>query len=243
MKIALIAPVSCLELASKTGYHLVLAQLLRRRDYATFYGQTQGYKILDNGAAEGERVTMPDLAALAKDINADEVVVPDVMGDASRTIKAARAFERWAEPGRQYMGVVQGKTVAEVIKCATALTFLDYITVLGVPRHLTYLHRDLRVNFGESLHNMYDRDLPLHFLGSGEDPRETIRLSTLETARSQDSCVAFVASYAHSRLATFKYTKRPKDFFDFPYPNRQIGELLYDNIRTYLDWGAADPIV
>lgn len=240
MKIALIAPTSCLTLASRTGYHLVLAQLLTRKDYATFFGGQKGYRILDNGAAEGERVTMPTLAAIAKEFNFDEVVVPDEMGNASKTIKMARLFERYAEPNRQYMGVVQGKTVADIVKCATALSFLDYITVLGVPRHLNSIHRDLRVNFGEALHNMYDRDLPLHFLGSGEDPREVIRLSTLDTARSHDTSVPFVATYERSRMATFKYKGRPDRYFDLVFPNE---ELLHDNVRTYLDWAGHQPIV
>ena len=239
MQIALIAPISCLTLASRTGYHLVLAQLLMRRDYATFFAEQKGYRILDNGAAEGARVTMPDLSRLAKDFDFDEVVVPDVMGNASKTITMARAFEKFAEPGRQYMGVVQGKTVAEIVNCATALSFLDYITVLVVPRHLTSIHRDLRVNYGEALHNIYDRDLPLHFLGSGEDPREVIRLSTLDTARSHDTSMPFVAAYKKSNIRTFQYKGRPDDYFNLRPPNM---ELLHDNIRTYLDWAGVEPI-
>jgi hypothetical protein len=220
----------------------MLAPLLRRQDYATFFAQTQGYKILDNGVAEGERITMPDLASFAKEFNVDEVVVPDVMGSASATIKLARAFERFAEPSRGYMGVVQGATVADVVKCATALSFLDYITVLGVPRHLTKIHRDLRVNFGEALHNMYDRDLPLHFLGSGSDPREVVRLSTLDTARSHDTSMPIVAAYQKSRLATFTYKARQDNYFDLRAPDRVTTELMYDNIHTYLDWAGAEPI-
>jgi hypothetical protein len=186
---------------------------------------------------------MPDLIKTARYIRADEIVVPDIMGNAQKTIALAYKFEAFAESNMNYMGVVQGKNIAEIIKCATALSFLEYITVLGLPRVLANtIHRDIRVNFCESLRDMYDRQLPIHCLGSSEDPAEVMSLARTQ-ARSIDTSVPFVAAYKKQHINLFAYDKRQKNYFDLPMPDLATRELVEDNVRTYLAWARAEPIV
>ena len=52
----------------------------------------------------------------------------------------------------QYMGSVQGKSLVEVLKCATALDEIGYMTTLGVPRCLNrIIHKSVRQSFLEGI--------------------------------------------------------------------------------------------
>lgn len=222
----------------------MLAPLLKKdREYAKFFRDVEGYRILDNGVAEGERMSLPDIAAIAKDYDVEEIVVPDFLSDTNRTIKAARAFERFAVSGKEYMGVVQGNTAAELIKCATALSFLDYITVLGLPRVMSNIHRGMRATFAETLTGMYDRQMPFHCLGSTNDPREVVTLLPLKTVRSMDTCMPISMGFEGKSVRIDTYEKRVKDYFKLEVPSKSKLDLISDNIRTFLDWGGAEPIV
>src|SRR3954468_13696845 len=124
MQVAIIAPTKELRFCLNSKVHLVLAHLCQpgthySLEYNKFYCQDNiGFKILDNGAAEGALVSNEELMRVAMAIQADEIIVPDQMNDCNRTLELARRFKDdvpafMAENGPRFMGVVQGTCISE----------------------------------------------------------------------------------------------------------------------------------
>ena len=245
MKTALICPPHLLEkYASQTKYHLALPHLFRLEKYQEFY-QTKSddgdFVILDNGAAEGFAYGAKHILTLADLINADEVVVPDAMGDANETLALAQYFARYAKPDHQYMFVIQGTTMEEVLFCLRALdngnSFM-YVTTLGIPRHLYYIEPTARAQITEWLirenfHLRYD----IHFLGANpwmDEPTVLNDLTTgLEGFRGMDTSLPIYMGLEGRRIdVADQYMQRPEDFFTRTDDN----PMVQVNINKYLSW-------
>lgn len=139
MKAALIPPIPELARYGTGDFHLLLTHLLIDPAYEQHYLDQRrkgAYLILDNSAHEyGEGDKALDLMRKAANIGAQEVVVPDVLFDAERTIeRAVQAHEAWYE-GRQtgmldlapaLMYVPQGKTIEEWEECMAALISIHH---------------------------------------------------------------------------------------------------------------------
>lgn len=244
---ALIAPFSLMSRIPRTGYHLVLAHLLDDPTYLDFFRQAEGYKILDNGAAEGSLVRPRDLIAKASWVNADEVVVPDVLGNCDGTIQRARDFRVVAKEHSEfkYMGVIQGTNISECMKCLTAMTLLEYITVLALPRHLTSIHRMMRANMVEVILDMEygARFEAVHCLGSGSWTREAVVLADLPLVRGIDSAMPVVMGMHGTNIRRspdpYVASKHKGEFFGHLVGSESELGLIYDNCLTFLDWSAA----
>ena len=131
MKAALIPPIPHLQEFARGPFHLLLAHLLSDRKYKAHYTKVRkagGYLVLDNSAHEKGRGQDPaELMAQGLTLDAQEIVVPDVLEDWSGTVEAALcAHEVWFENGaidiiRDYnpafMYVPQGETPAEWLLC------------------------------------------------------------------------------------------------------------------------------
>ena len=89
MQIAFITGVNHLQFAGRTGYYLVLPHLVDKyRFYHRFFKNIEGYKILDNSIIEiGNACSLDYLLSMAKKVNADEIVLPDVFN------KGVESFE------------------------------------------------------------------------------------------------------------------------------------------------------
>ena len=136
MKVAIIPPKAHTELADG-DYHLILPQLVedKKRDaYKLFYKEAEGFKILDNGAAEGKLINSNRLMEIASYLEVNEIVVPDVLGDAIESYHMARRFGEIAKDFGWfgYMGVVQGRDRAEIVQSIHMLMDLDYVTTLSL---------------------------------------------------------------------------------------------------------------
>jgi len=246
VQIALIAPIDLLDVVSKynTGYHLVLPQVMEvSEEYSDFYAEIEGFKILDNGAAEGETIYHQDLHAAAEHIAADEVIVPDVMGSCTDTIIEVKRFEQWALPDTfRYAGVVQGENMAEVMKCLTFYDHLPWISNVHIPRILNRLiHKTFRMTFLEALteaagtHFSY-RFNNMHCLGASEWVREVAALADISNIRGMDTSLPFNMAMA-GRSLDQEYLGRAQDYFSrrvtrtgLPY------RMVEENVRRYLDW-------
>jgi hypothetical protein len=177
-------------------------------------------------------------------IRADEVVVPDKMGDCDTTIKMARAFEKIARahPEFKYVGVVQGRNMAEHVKCARALSFLDYIRVLALPRNMCKVHRLQRYYFAEVIPEMSDmaaRWDAIHCLGASSWTREIVALTELPLIRGIDTSMPVVLGLAWLDLATTSdYTPRPIGYFKLAAVDQSQEVYIERNVRTYLEWAA-----
>lgn len=247
MKLALISPASYLDKLPSTGYHMILAPQVVDEDYATFYASAKGYKILDNGAAEGRRVDNEDLMSCASLLGVDEVVIPDCLGDAEETIFLAEGFEEWAAqaPGLSYMGVVQGESLEEILECAQAFARMEYISVLGLPRHLCSIDKSIRLDFCEQLpdEGLGARFSSIHCLGSSSWIREVVCLSEINNVRGLDTALPVVMGLRKIDLVFerhYWHQPHPTQFF-----KREISEeqevYIARNIETYRKWIEVSP--
>ena len=96
MKVAHIVPILNLESIKGRSIHMCLAPIARQYpEYKDFYTQEAkngSFVIFDNGAFEGEMLADDVLLDLALEIGASELVVPDHLGDAHRTLDALHRF-------------------------------------------------------------------------------------------------------------------------------------------------------
>lgn len=158
-------------------YHLLLPALMDQREYRAFYRDAPGFKIMDNGVAEGLPMAFPHVLSMANFMKANEVVLPDVMGDLDGTLRAvAHAFHgACAERKRfRYMFVLQGTTVGECIESAriAIIQFRPIINTFGIPRHIQSTEPNARYRIARALVDSgYSQ--PIHLLGTHpDDPYE-----------------------------------------------------------------------
>jgi len=223
----------------------VLPHLFRGTKYLDFYlnkSEEGDFIILDNGAAEGFAYGPKHLLTLAEEVKATEIVIPDIMGEANDTLAHAQMFARYASPNYQYMFVLQGSTIEEVMFCLRALdngNMFSYVTTIGIPRHLYSLGKYFRVSLTEFLikehfHDMYE----IHFLGANEWMGEVFNLSEMTDGlngfRGIDTSLPVYMGLEGLNIRNgFDYIKRPTDFFTRSDDNQ---EMILKNIQTYLQW-------
>lgn len=101
------------------------------------------YKILDNGCYElGSSLPMEQILEAARIINANEIILPDTMGDAEETIKATlealktlhKIFGIRSIPYK-LMAVIQGSKPSDYGFCAEVYKSYPEITTLGIPKN------------------------------------------------------------------------------------------------------------
>ena len=242
MKVAIIPPLGNTGLA-EGDYHLILPQHidhLRRTAYKLFYQTTSGYKILDNGAAENKLMKNDDLMGIARMLSVDEIVVPDILGDAAASYQLAKQFEPYAldHSWFKYMGVVQGRDRAEIAQSVHMLMDLEYISVLAIPRHLCqkvsrYERFDIVYAMGTDIAERFEA---VHFLGSSGWPKEVVLLADLPLARGIDTSYPTYMAQMGYGLAE-PWCPRPKKYFKTALIDEKE-ELARDNIEQYRMWAA-----
>jgi hypothetical protein len=188
-------------LDAPTPYHFALGQKLVN-DPAYMYAYrrlaARGHHIIvDNGAAEPavERVPFPTILRAVADCGALEVVMPDVLEDASATIEMTcdRAVLDLV-PVDYRMIVPQGRNLIEWTACLMEMhrRLKGRYASIGVPKHLEAKTggRAEAVDFivGAGLHLAY----PIHLLGAHKDILAEARACALycPTIRGIDSGVA-----------------------------------------------------
>jgi hypothetical protein len=238
VKIALITPIDMLDLAGLSDYHLLLPHLFDNEQYRRFYTDVKGFKILDNGAAEGYSTDHNELHDLGLAWSVDEIVVPDVLGDCDATIDLARKFEPYVrEHDFRYVGVAQGRTIAELLKCITYFQYAPWITTLALPRHINTIHHTQRFNLIEPIVKEFKFDA-VHCLGASSWIREVLAIDSLGCVRGMDTSLPVVLGLEGMALRDDNYVPRQPDFFDRQVERKgYTWEVIYDNCRTYLDWG------
>lgn len=241
MKIAHILPTSILGLTRFNDYHLVLPHLLEKDpEYREFYANDAGgLKILDNGIAEGVNYSWEGLLKWADVIGAAEIVVPDVMGDCNATMDSVKLFEPFAKahPEYKYMGVLQGKSYSELVKCLNFYMYsVPWVSVLAVPRVLANtIHKQIRVNFVDAFaEDLVTRFDAVHFLGASNWIREIVLLN--ETiGRGIDTSLCGVMGLDNRLIDSDTYVPRQIDYFEAKPKSKQL-MYIEENIRTYNKW-------
>jgi hypothetical protein len=213
--------------------------------YLNHYKGGSDFKILDNGVAEGVETEWDDLFNIAAQLGVHEIVVPDAMGECDRTIDLALDFKKHLRNGFQYMGVAQGKSLVEVLKCTTALDKMGYMTTLGVPRCLNrIIHKAFRQSFLEGIlpRNTFDF-VDYHCLGTSEWITEVKALADIDSPklRGIDTSLPCVMGLAGKRIDEHEYRGRPDDFFGAIPTEWQYNES-YHNCAKFLTWAQAPPV-
>lgn len=250
MKVALITPDALIEdIGLLTDYHMVLPSELSRQSYKNGYRYLDptNFIILDNGIAEGTSYGMIDLLDMARDIGANEIVVPDVIGDGLATVELVKRFEEGllARTLDKYtwMAVAQGRTFSELYSCIEWYLSQDWINTIGFPRAMQKWGQDAR---WEAI-NHWALDITragkeIHCLGSMRYPMEVRMLATTRCAssiRGIDTCMPIDLARAGVSISQggVAYEGRSDGYFEWdPRGEAEAAGLVVDNVQTYLDW-------
>lgn len=153
----------------------------------------RGYKILDNSLIElGGAVDLKRVVKAAENIEADEIILPDVFQDGPATIKAVQSAID--ELNKMYLNrswpfklqaVAQGKDEKEWYECYMALIKNPDVDVIGVPKVLAKMHPEGRPHFVNELCNL--RAKPHHLLGMWYSMSELLEYKYPENIRSCDT--------------------------------------------------------
>lgn len=230
LKIAEIVPVSCLEYIEDNQYHMCLAHLVMSEEenakyYTSFYkcmADEGKYVLMDNGAAEGSQLSFEDLIEAYKRIRPTEIVLPDELCDAEKTVEKTLAFySRFKHEIRGYkiMVVPQGKTFDEWCKCAIKLMTSVPVDTIGVSKFLEMEtgEKNIRVRACEFLK---DYDVEIHLLGCSEGPSIVKKAREVnEKVRGCDSAFVYIYSKTRSDHINLN-TTRPKGDIDFLFDSK-----------------------
>ena len=235
IEVAHIVPAAYLRDLPAQLMHLVLPQeLMHNVSYRDFYvdayeGATAegAYIILDNGAAEKQQVSLDSLLTCAMFIGADEVALPDVMGNALATVASTKAglkhalgyFTNLNIPFK-FGAVAQGQNAYEAYNCARVLLegFGGLIEVIYLPRLLVKQdQRDIRVKLAKMIKEEYP-DVQIHMFGLSQNfPGELALMNEYRHyIRSVDTSAAACHAAIGLRPTQDWYSTpvvRPKAFF------------------------------
>lgn len=247
MHAALIPPVRDLDAIKRQKFHLVLPQLLdlsvEYYDYYVDLETKNRHIILDNGAYEGWDYTKEQIHRLGKEIGADELVVPDVMGKQRESLELLRHFE--PVEGFQYMAVLQGRTAEEICEYIEELdpNQFPWLTTIGIPRHLigtliTSWHLHARLKAASIIRQKYGDRYQIHFLGAS--PLwyfEIAEAAATGFIRSVDTSAPFYLAMNNVRLSSSTDSKvdRPVRYFERKLDSKQL-VLAKANVDTIREW-------
>ena len=207
---------------------MVLANMCQDKQYASFYASVEGFKILDNGAAEGAIVDTETLLSWAWALDVDEVVAPDVYDNMEGTLDALKRFMPFAKQVK-VMVVLQSHSWPE-FDIIMHEAIQQGASALALPRVMCkHMGPSARVAAAALIRK--ETDLPIHCLGCTEHLREAKDLSRQGIVRGIDSSAPVVQGIAGLGLRD-KYADRPSDFFTGTFDSPKIGENL-DEFRRW----------
>lgn len=239
MKLAHIVPVTHLDQTSERPYHMCLAHLvLSVPSYALFYRRLveEGkFVIMDNGAAEGEQLSLEDLATAYDLVKPNELVMLDSLNDGDETFeKTKRSIEFFTARGihSRFMAVPQGKTFEQWKRSADQLLRLPRIETIGVSKFLSIATQDntiriAAVDYLKDKIGMHD----IHLLGCQTEPREVRTIAEeYPFVRGCDTALAYLFAQ-QSRIIEID-TPRPPGEIGFV--NGVVDRIsLNQNIREF----------
>jgi len=222
-----IVPIPMLNSIRNDRYHLILPHLLKNQDYANFYSQVEGFKILDNGVAEREDTNLEDLIMWSRRLKVDEVVMPDVYDNTWKTCEQLDKCKVFFGD-TPFMVVLHAKDWAE-FHHVLAHALRAGASSVGLPRVMAiHLGMDARVT-GARIVREYS-NIPIHALGSTLHLEEAQWLAHLGIVRGIDTSAPVVQGLA-GRSIHEPYAVRGTDFFNQK-PNRQA-EVNLDEFRSW----------
>lgn len=225
MKIAFISPICALNQISSLGdIEFCLAPYCKDTKYKQYFidAKKKGrYIIMDNGIAEDNLISNKELVELAIEMKADELVIPDKIGDYKRSYEQKISFlEEYYDilhkNNIKTQGVIQGKTFHEYLKAFLDLEEDKRVDVIGLPFRMNYCQ------FNETTkdeNHMWNRLMfleyiksykPMHLLGNNL-PTELLCITNPQV-RSCDSKL----------MARYGLNKQIWDFDDKSKPKKRL---------------------
>lgn len=256
MKIAHIVPTHFLgSLTAKHEYYLVLAHLVQDdTSYAEWHEKVGGYKILDNGVEEGEKIPLDVLVDAAKRIKATELVLPDVFEDGDATLASTElalgdpAIKALAETGVKMAAVAHGKDRSSWIHCFDVLNADPRIHTVMIPKVLDktwgYGGRFAACSYLQATRRITNKK-DYHLLGVWTDPLEVYLHSTYNKwIRGLDTALAFQAGYQEVSISYLTREgghkpKRPQSYFSIDHLSSVQMSLVRENISLLDGWGVS----
>jgi len=250
MRAALIPPCGAEYTILSSDIHLVLPlpECVENRDYIGAYRAAWNrgdYLILDNGCAEGRLVPNEALLNFAQRIHAQEIVAPDVMGDATATVQRTLAFFKDNPRARNFavMGVLQGRNEDEALRVADSYSRIPGITTVGIPKVLVQAGSHIRARIARKVLEYFPNRFDIHLLGlSSHFQTEMLDVKFPRAVRSMDSAQPYKYTEAGVWMTALKVSKesvhRRSSYF-----SRPVGydaPMLNHNIQTFLDWAKSN---
>jgi hypothetical protein len=178
---------------------------------------------------------------MAVSFGVDEIVLPDVIGDANGTIYATQTFlggyrERLYKANIERMFVVQGQNYSEC--CRTiAWAYAHGIRTFGIPRHLLETTKDLMIRFRltEYIHAAWNNST-IHFLGASPLWSRELQVAghfLKGKVRGMDTSMPYVYAIGAQPVEGDAKIKRQRDYFDVPNVYQYWAE---HNVQTMIGW-------
>jgi hypothetical protein len=207
MKLALITDPKGFPLIKQFGlsYHLVLAQyVLEGYKYRDFYKDCHDkgdFIMMDNGAAEDGTLNLDKILQAAFSIHADEIILPDVLGDANKTLEKSLDKEVLASiPPRMRAVVPQGNSQGEWMTCANYFVGNIEFATLCIPKH-TERFPGGRMRLLETIHRLgWHLRYHIHLLGVWESPVIEIATAHVEFPRIRGIDTAAPFAWAQQNI-------------------------------------------
>lgn len=176
----------------KQPMSLALAHLVEQYPaYAKVFRCYGGYKILDNSVVElGGTVSIERLLNAACAIEADEIILPDILRNKEGTLQLVKQSIKYLQKSKQVdkfhiMAVIQGESRKELEECFNAYLNIPEIRVIGIPKW-TNEFKGGRVSF-EYLWLDQICDKEIHLLGCRDTLTELLQYKNPSRIRSCDS--------------------------------------------------------
>ena len=228
------------------NYHLLLAHdiLENAQAYAEVFDQVTAEDrvvILDNSIIElGTAVDIHVIAQAAVNVNANVIVLPDVLLDADATVKSCReSIGVWAraldnilgEGEYTFMIAPQGQTVEDFARCAEAFADDERIGWWGIPRNYVASvgSRDSAVH----LCHMIDNSKRIHLLGFSDHIADDMLCARCSLVDGIDSAVPIRAASLNMHMSM--------DMRQLPsrgdwWKEAAFKELMVENLATARKW-------
>ena len=225
VKVALIAPKNLLEYTRLGDIHFIIPMNVQ----ASFFLREKKYKMLDNGTYEtGQPKDIEDLIKMAHCLNADEIVLPDIMRNRKMTTSLTMHAVRSIKPkGMKFAAVPQGADPADFIQCYRDFAKVPEIDVLCFPIWLQKAFNARPMVVNKLVKRKWLADKEHHLIGL-DSPSE-LYCYTYGLIRSVDTSLPFSAG-------AIQYAMRDFDTFRGDRVNLEGSFTFNSTHHDYIKW-------
>ena len=239
-KIAHIVPVGCLEKTKDNQYHMCLAHLVKQsEEYGKFFRRMSDegkFVLMDNGAAEGEQLSVEELVECYQLVRPTQIVLPDTLLDGTDTLR--KHFDALSYLHGYYgeklpfgaMGVPQGHDFTEWYGCMIKMAVIGEISCLGVSKFLEMEtgDREVRYRAAKAIEEV-DDSMEVHLLGCSDGSRVVRKtFEDFPMVRGCDSAFVYLVSQAGECIGETD-VDRPVGEIDF------LNGADYDSLVSNMD--------